>query len=92
MDSVEVKRGRGRPKGTPGHGKYGCTTKVVRVPVNVADNLPAILNSFEDIKRLVDEWDDRCEDSINRSGKGVISPRYEKAREMLAELRSYLGS
>ena len=27
----------GRPIGTPGGGKYNCTTKVVRVPVAVAD-------------------------------------------------------
>ena len=90
MDSVEGKRGRGRPIGTPGGGKYGCTTKVVRVPAKIADNIPEILASFEAIKALVDDWDSRVQDAAQRSSKGEPSPRYQKAMQLLEELRPYL--
>lgn len=81
--SESPKRGRGRPPGTPGGGRYGCRTKVVRVPFHVANNIDTILASFEDIKILVDSW----EDSISEKS----SPRYERAKQLLHELRSCLG-
>lgn len=90
MSTVDGKRGRGRPKGTPGGGKYNCTTKVVRVPAKIADNIPKILDSFEAIKQLVDDWESRIEDAAQRSSKGEPSPRYQRALELLEELREYL--
>jgi hypothetical protein len=90
MDTGEVKRGRGRPVGTPGGGKYGCTTKVVRVPAKIADNIPEILASFEAIKALVDDWELKVLDAAQRSTKGEPSPRYQKAMQLLEELRRYL--
>lgn len=82
MDTA--KRKRGRPIGTPGGGKYGCATKVVRVPLEVADNIAEILRAFEAVKSLVDDWSDRTEE--------VTSPRYDQAKRLLIELRSYLGN
>lgn len=76
-------RRRGRPVGTPGGGRYGCKTKVVRVPEAVADNIADILAIFEDVKNLVDAWQ---EDIEYKS-----SPRYDQAKKLLSELRSHLG-
>lgn len=75
---------RGRPPGTPGGGRYGCTTKVVRVPLAVAHNIDKILASFEDVKTLVDSWEDDVELKT--------SPRYDKAKKLLHELRACLGT
>lgn len=84
------KRGRGRPKGTPGGGRYGCTTKVVRVPVAVADNIAEILRSFEDIKQTMDTWESEIESSKERSKNAEPSERYKKAMKMLQDLRACL--
>lgn len=76
-------RRRGRPVGTPGGGRYGCKTKVVRVPEAIADNIAEILAVFEDIKSLVDAWE---EDIESKS-----SPRYDQAKKLLSDLRSHFG-
>lgn len=88
-----VKRGRGRPAGIPREGTYGTgiKTKVVRVPEEIANNIPEILAKFEQIKTFVDSWENQIEMAANHSTKGKPSPRYDKAMVMLAELRQYLG-
>lgn len=91
--SETVKRGRGRPPGIPREGTYGAgvKTKVVRVPEQIADNIPEILAKFEQIKCFVDSWDEQINMAAANSTKGKASPRYDKAMVMLAELREYLG-
>lgn len=86
-------RRRGRPKGIKREGTYGfgVKTKVVRVPEEIADNIPQILAKFEQIKAFVDAWDNEIDTAAQKSSKGVPSPRYDKAKVMLEELREYLG-
>lgn len=88
-----VKRGRGRPAGIAREGTYGTgvKTKVVRVPEAIAENIPEILATFEQIKVFVDAWDDQIKKAALQSTKGKPSPRYDRAMVMLAELRQYLG-
>lgn len=88
-----VKRRRGRPVGIAREGTYGTgvKTKVVRVPEEIAANIPEILAAFEQIKTFVDAWDSQIDEAAQKSSKGVPSPRYDKAMVMLAELRQYLG-
>ncbi len=89
-DEAAVKRGRGRPLGTAGGGRYGCKTKVVRVPEAVADNIAEILRSFEDIKGTLDTWESEIETSMERSKNAQPSERYKKAMKMLQDLRACL--
>jgi hypothetical protein len=86
------KRGKGRPLGIPREGKYGmgCKTRVVRVPEAIADNIAEILASFDAIRVLADDWDDRIEVSAENSITGKPSPRYDRAVQLLMELRRYL--
>lgn len=83
----------GRPIGIPREGRYGTgvRTKVVRVPESVAENIKDILESFEKIKNLVDNWDEQINNAATKSKYGKPSPRYEKAVELMTELRNYLG-
>lgn len=78
------KRKRGHQKGEPMEGKYGMGVKttVVRVPANIAANIAEILESFEQIKNLVDEWEDEAGEKT--------SPRYDQAKKLLMELREHL--
>ncbi len=85
-------RGKGRPPGIPREGRYGtgCKTRVVRVPEKIADNIAEILANFEGIRALVDDWDERVEQAGEKSTTGKPSPRYDRAIQMLKELRGYL--
>jgi hypothetical protein len=92
MEESEIKNKGGRPRGYAMKGKYGVgrKTKVVRVPVEVADNIAPILASFDAIRAMVDDWDERVESAGERSTTGRPSPRYERALQLLQELREYL--
>jgi hypothetical protein len=63
---------------------------VVRVPEKIADNIAEILANFEGIRALVDDWDERVEQAGEKSTTGKPSPRYDRAIQMLKELRGYL--
>ncbi len=88
-----VKRGRGRPKGIGREGNYGTgvKTKLVRVPISIANDIPEILATFEQIKVFVGAWDTQIKDAALQSSTGQAPPRYDKAIEMLSELKLYLG-
>lgn len=78
-------RKAGRPKGIAREGKYGSgvKTKVVRLPVELAERAVEILDTLEAIKSFVHAW----EQEIEASG---TSPRYDKARIMIQELKNIL--
>ena len=88
----EIKNPGGRPPGIPREGKYGLgvKTKLVRVPVELAPKIPLILSSHESIKMAIVDWELRIQESAKKSKHGIPSPRYEKAIELLQELRTYL--
>jgi hypothetical protein len=92
MEHPEGKKRRGRPPGIARVGKYGTgvKTKTVRVPVAIADNIQDILAKFEDIRALVDDWEERVETSGLTSSVNRPSPRYERAAQLLEDLRGLL--
>lgn len=83
---------KGRPSGIPREGKYGTGVKTVtvRVPVAVADTIPDIINAMEQIKVLVEIWEDDMEENARLNNSRKLSPRYEKARILLDEFKEAL--
>jgi hypothetical protein len=69
--------GAGRKKGT--QGTYGCATKVVRVPEAIAPELPELITNLEQLRELLTDWEKEASNST--------SPRYDRARKLLAEIR-----
>jgi hypothetical protein len=89
LTSVTKKRGGKRP-GAGGKGgspaTYGCKTKVVRVPVKIAELIPKLLDSLESLENIVSLYDERVEESRSRSNTGKPSVRYEKLEDFLKQL------
>jgi hypothetical protein len=80
--NVRRKRGgyrpnAGRKKGT--QGTYGCATKVVRVPEEIAPQLPELLSNIDQLRELLGDWESEAAKST--------SPRYDRARKLIAEIR-----
>lgn len=78
---MEIKRGR--PKGIPRSGIYGdgVKTHVVRVPASWSrDKVASLIQSLPEI---VQDWEERVDDS-------PTSPRYERAKQLLEELKGLL--
>jgi len=72
--------GAGRPVGT---GKYGTQTKTIRVPIHLADKVPELLRSLEE---LIDEWEQRtAAEDYDRN------PRKKLARQMLEDFKAILS-
>jgi hypothetical protein len=69
--------GAGRKKGT--QGTYGCATKVIRVPEAIAPELPELITNLEQLRELLTDWEKEASQST--------SPRYDRARKLLAEIR-----
>jgi hypothetical protein len=69
--------GAGRKKGT--QGTYGCATKVIRVPEAIASELPELITNLEQLRELLTDWEKESSNST--------SPRYDRARKLLAEIR-----
>lgn len=86
MDSSKGKKA-GRPKGIAREGKYGTgiKTKVVRLPVLLADNIEDTLDKLESIKSLILAWK-------NEISNSPTSPRYDKAKVMLEELEGLMNN
>lgn len=93
VQNAENKPSRGRPRGIPRDGRYGLgvKTKVVRVPVAVADNIQEILASFEAIKTACDTWADEMDEATLKSKTGELPVRYYHGMKLLTELRALLG-
>ncbi|WP_413176511.1 hypothetical protein [Anabaena azotica] len=84
------KRLRGRPKGTPGGGRYNTTTKPVRVPVELAPKIVKIIELYQTIENLKSDWEERIETAAQSSKNRKPSPRYDKAIQLLQELEDLL--
>ncbi len=76
-----VRPGSGRPKGIKRAGTYGegVQTKPVRVPVDIADNLPEMIQNLQQLKELLTDWEAEASAST--------SPRYDRARKLISEIR-----
>ena len=74
--------GAGRPKGQSRAGTYGSgvKTKPVRVPEHLAESLPELLGNLEQLKDLLGDWEVEAAKST--------SPRYDRARKLLQEIRA----
>lgn len=76
-----VRPGSGRPKGIKRAGTYGngVATKPVRVPTELAENLPEMIQNFQQLKELLTDWEAEANAST--------SPRYGRAKKLLSEIR-----
>ena len=74
--------GAGRPKGILRNGTYGqgIKTKPVRIPIDLADQLPEMLQNFTQLKDLLADWEKEANNST--------SPRYDRARKLIAEIKA----
>ena len=74
--------GAGCPKGTQRAGTYGqgVKTKPVRVPTDLADQLPEMLQNLIQLKDLLADWEKEANNST--------SPRYDRARKLIAEIKA----
>ena len=74
--------GAGCPKGTQRAGTYGqgVKTKPVRVPTDLADQLPEMLQNLTQLKDLLADWEKEANNST--------SPRYDRARKLIAEIKA----
>ena len=74
--------GAGCPKGTQRAGTYGqgVKTKPVRVPTDLADQLPEMLQNLTVLKDLLADWEKEANNST--------SPRYDRARKLIAEIKA----
>lgn len=87
LSNIRPKRGgarpgAGRPKGKARAGTYGdgVATKPVRVPLEVADKIPELLQNISQLQELLTDWEQEANNST--------SPRYDRARKLLSEIRS----
>ena len=58
----------------------GVRTKPVRVPTDLADQLPEMLQNLTQLKDLLADWEKEANNST--------SPRYDRARKLIAEIKA----
>ncbi len=77
-----VRPGSGRPKGIKRAGTYGegVATKPVRVPAEIADTLPEMIQNLSQLKELLKDWEQEANSST--------SPRYDRARKLISEIKA----
>jgi hypothetical protein len=77
-----LRPGAGCPRGTLKVGTYGqgVKTKPVRVPTDLADQLPEMLQNLTQLKDLLADWEKEAASST--------SPRYDRARKLIAEIKA----
>jgi hypothetical protein len=83
---------RGRPKGhVPGNAKYGEKTVPVRVPVSLAGRIDEVLELFERLENdVIENWENKIAEAKQTSITGKIPRTYDKAKELLEEVRGLL--
>lgn len=76
---------RGRPPGIAREGTYGLgvKTKVVRLPIELANRAVEIIDTLDSIQSFIHAWEQECEEH-------KTSPRYDKALAMLSELKDLM--
>jgi hypothetical protein len=74
--------GSGRPKGIGRAGNYGngVETKPVRVPADIATQLPELIQNLNQLKDLLTDWEAEAHAST--------SPRYDRAKKLISEIRA----
>lgn len=78
---------RGKPNGIPSPSTYGCKTVVKRIPEKYADKITHIINNYENLEAILQDWEDRINEAAKTSKHGKPSPRYEQLINFLDELK-----
>lgn len=77
-----MKNKGGRPKGIPRSGTYGDGVKTHTVRVPQTWTREKVADLIQTLPEILEDWEERIEAS-------PTSPRYQRARELLEELRGF---
>lgn len=76
----------------PGSGKWGEEkTTIARIPISIASNAEKIYEAMQTIEGIINAWEWETENAKNLSITGKIPRTYDKAKELLRELKEELN-